>query len=163
MRHTVVRLVCLCAVLAGCSLPSVAQQKWFLLSSDGGWKTFDKESDWRKAADEFQPLETAVVTRKIATVSIVYDVQGESGDWRNIDRYLFRADGTLIKLDRTFGSSSQDLKLTEEYGLDPGGKIVRRFRREVSLTTGKAKNEEPEKPQLPVVSHMNQLDFIKAP
>jgi len=143
--------------------PGAAQRSWLLLDKNEHWRKYSSEAEWQKAAYDIQTLETAVVNRNGKDITIIYDVQGESGDWRNIDRYVFKLDGTLIKLERTFGSDSQDIKLTQEFQLDASGKLTKKLEREVSLTTGKMKNEAPEKPQLPIAANIDQLDFMKAP
>jgi len=109
-----------------------------------------------------QPLETVSVNQTSAAISVVYDVQGESGDWRNVDRYNFRLDGTLVKLERKFGSVSQDILLTQIWELNPAGKPRKTSESEESLNTGKPRKEVPEVPQLPVASNMKELAFRKA-
>ena len=163
MSQTPMKLKALwyCAVLLMVCGTCAAQGSWMLKGADGKWKTFTKETEWRKAAEESGPLETAVITRTDKNISIVYDVQGESGDWRNIDRYLFQPNGALIKLERKFASASEDIMLTQTFEPGPSGALTKKLEREVSLTTKKPKTQKPDTPQLPVVTNMNQLEFMK--
>lgn len=160
MRRATYNLICMCAVFAVFSSDCAAQQSWLILRGDGGWKRYAKESNWRKAADELQPLETAVINQTATGVAVVYDVQGESGDWRNIDRYLFHPNGALLKLSRKFASVSQDILLTQVFVLDASGTVRKTLENEVSLNTGKPKKETPDVPQLPIASNAKQLNFM---
>lgn len=132
-----------------------------LKNSDGDWKSFKSEAEWRKAAQVSAPRETAAIIRRDKDISVVYDVQGESGDWRNIDRYLFQTNGTLIKLERKFASVAQDIMLTETYELDPSGTLTKKLAKEVSLTTKKPKSEKPNTPQMPIATKIDQLEFMR--
>ncbi|MGC0775443.1 MAG: hypothetical protein WB543_21090 [Candidatus Acidiferrum sp.] len=160
-RQILMKLIFCYALFLLSSANCAAQSSWMLKGTDGKWKTFRNEAGWQKAAQEEGPLETAMITRTDKNIKIVYDVQGESGDWRNIDHYLFQANGVLIKLDRKFASVSQDIMLTEEYELAPSGSIKKKSEREVSLTTKKPVAQKPETPQLPIVTNMKKLDFMR--
>ncbi len=162
MRHIFPKLIYSCIILATFCGVCSAQKSWLLQESNGNWKRFYKENDWQKATQRSQPLETAVVTQTSTNISVVYDVQGESGDWRNIDRYTFLLNGTLVKLQRKFGSTSQDILLTQVFELDASGKLKKTSENEESLDTGKVKKEAPEKPQMPIATNIKQLDFMKA-
>lgn len=162
MRCILLRLVYACAVLLTFCGHCSAQQSWLLEKSDGSWVRFNRESDWKKEALDKQPLETAVVNQTPSSVSVVYDVQAESGDWRNIDRYTFLPSGALLRLKRKFASVSQDILLTQVFELDSAGRLKKTVESEESLNTGKAKRQAPEKPQLPIASDIKQLDFMKA-
>jgi hypothetical protein len=150
----------MCAVFAVFSSVCAAQQSWLILGGDGRWKRYAKESNWRKAVDELQPLETAVINQTATNITIVYDVQGESGDWRDIDRYLFQPNGGLLTLSRKFASVSQDILLTQVFVLDASGTVRKTLESEVSLNTGKPKKETSEVPQLPIASNAKQLNFM---
>lgn len=138
-----------------------AQQRWLLQKSDGSWRQFSKESNWRKAAQNQRPLETAVVNKTTSNTNVVYDVQGESGDWRNIDRYTFLPNGTLLRLKRKFASVSQDLLLIQVFELDTNRKFKKSFESEESLNTGKPKKVAPENPPMPIATDIKQLGFMK--
>ncbi len=154
-------VVVTCTLAAAPATARPARRTWMLQRADGTWRIFKSKARWQRAAKAVRPLETAAVTRTAKTISVVYDVQGESGDWRNIDRYVFKSNGILVKLDRTFASVSQDIKLTQTYKLDPSGKLRSESQREVSLATGKAKSEAPDVPQLAVATRISQLHFMK--
>jgi hypothetical protein len=162
MHRALVKLIYLWTFLAVCSACGVAQQSWMLQRSDGVWLKFSKQSEWQKSAMDSQPLETAAVNRTKTSISVIYDIQAASGDWRNIDRYLFRPSGNLLKLSRTFASVAQDIKLTQEYELDSSGKLKKIIEKEVSLNSGKPKKEMPEKPQIPIAINLRELAFMKA-
>jgi hypothetical protein len=162
MYRTMINLIFACVALVTFCTICTAQQIWLLQGENDDWKRFNKESDWKKAATESQPLETAVINTTATSIRIVYDVQGESGDWRDIDRYLFQSNGRLIRLERTFASTAQDIKLSQVFELDASGKLKKISESEVSLNTGMAKKEALEKPQLPIATNIKQLDFIKA-
>ncbi|MGC2528620.1 MAG: hypothetical protein WA639_12790 [Candidatus Acidiferrum sp.] len=160
-RQILMKLIfCYALFLLACA-NCAAQNSWMLKGTDGKWKTFRNEAEWQKAAQEGEPLETAVITRTDKVIKVVYDVQGESGDWRNIDHYAFQPNGALIKLDRKFASVSQDIMLTEEYELAPSGSIKKKSEREVSLTTKEPVAQKLETPQLPIVTNMKELDFMR--
>ncbi len=161
MCGNIIKLVYGCILAVLCCGVATAQQSWLLQQTNGSWRKFTTESAWRRAALDRQPLETAVVNHTVSGTSVVYDVQGESGDWRNVDRYLFKEDGALIKLRRTFASVSQDIKLTQVFESSASGRVSKTFENEVSLTTGKPKKETPGKPQLPIASNIEQLSFMR--
>jgi len=162
MRHIFLKLIYSCVVLATFCGVCSAQKSWLLQENNGSWKRFNRESDWQKATQGSQPLETAVVNQTSTNISVVYDVQGESGDWRNIDRYTFLLNGSLLKLQRKFGSTSQDIVITQVFELDASGKLKKTLENEESLNTGKAKTEAAEKPQMAIATNIRQLDFMKA-
>ncbi len=159
MSSKLARLVGVVFCVAFCVICSA--QTWLLQLSNGEWERFSTEVDWRKAAAENQPLETAVISRTGAGVTVVYDVQGESGDWRNVDRYLFRPSGALIRLKRTFGSAAQHIRLIQIFVLERDGVIRKTFESETSLNSGKPKKNRPEIPQMSVVSNLDQLEFAR--
>ena len=162
MRCISLKLIYSCVVLATFCGVCSAQKSWLLQESNGSWTRFNRESDWQKATQGSRPLETAVVNQTSTRISVVYDVEGESGDWRNIDRYTFLLNGTLVKLQRKFGSVSQDILITQVLELDASGKLKETSENEESLNTGKAKKEAAEKPQIPIATNIRQLDFMKA-
>lgn len=162
MYRLLLKLIYACVVLVTFCNVCSAQKSWLVQESNGSWKRFNKETDWQKATQQSQPLETAVVNQTSTNISVVYDVQGESGDWRNIDRYTFLLNGTLVKLQRKFGSTSQDILLTQFFELDASGKLKKTSESEESLNTGKPKKQAPEKPQMPVATNIKQLGFMKA-
>lgn len=163
MTRMFTKAILLCVTFGMFCASCPAQQSWLILGADGNWKTFTKQSEFLKVAKATQPQETAVVTRAEKSVSVVYDVIAESGDWRNIDRYQFRLDGNLITLERTFLSASDDMKLTQTYEPDASGKPQKKLERKVSASTGRTTTKTPEFiPELPIAANMNQLEFMKA-
>jgi hypothetical protein len=161
MMQQYIKLGILFAILTTCGPICAAQQSWLLQNQDGTWRTFAKESEWKNAALKVQPLETAVVTRTKDSVSVVYDVQAESGDWRNVDRYTFKSDGTIAKLERTFVSVSQYIQLIQHFELDATKKLTKRTEAKTSLKTGKPITEAIDQPPIAIAITLNELEFMK--
>jgi hypothetical protein len=161
MYRSVINLMYLLTIISASYATCAAQESWLLQTSDGAWKKFNKESPWQKAVKEIHPLETAVVNRTTRNIRVVHDLQGESGDWRNVDRYVFQVNGSLISLERTFVSVSQGIKLSQVFELDGSRKLRKKLDRGISLATGKATTEVPDKPEIPIATNIDQLDFMK--
>jgi hypothetical protein len=137
-----------------------AQQTWFLKESNGKWKSFRNKTEWKQAADQAIPLETAVVSKSSTEIHLRYDIQGESGDWSVINKYRAVPGGQVIALTRTIVSVSQKLQLVLIYARSSSGglKVIRRS--ETSLVTGKKSLEELEVPKFPIVENVYTLDFL---
>ena len=156
-RSTKVAVLTMClAILGG---RCYAQSAWLLQTNSGAWEKFASEKAWQSAALELQPLETAVIHQSSTGIAVIHDVQGESGDWRNIDRYIFRKNGSLKKLDRVFASVSQNMKLTEIFERDQYGNLRIVFKSEITLDTGRPVSVEPDNPPLPIILNIRHFEF----
>ncbi len=141
---------------------SSAQQSWYLQTSDGKWHEFSSKAAWEQSAKKNGPLETLVLNIGRAEITVEYDVQGESGDWRSVDNYVAERDGTVRSLKRVFVSVEQDIKVVSLYKKDVAtGTIKRASMVETSLSTGAKTSDPPEVPQVSIVKNIYELDGLK--
>ncbi len=149
-------------LMLGFCASSSAQQSWFLQTSDGKWHEFSSKAAWEQSAKKNGPLETLVLNRGNTEITVEYDVQGESGDWRSVDNYVAERDGTVRSLKRVFVSVEQDIKVVSFYKKDDtSGTIKRVSVVETSLSSGAKTSDPPEAPQVSIVKNIYELEGLK--
>jgi hypothetical protein len=138
-----------------------AEKEWFALDSNGVWRSFHTEAEWLKLGKEISPQQSAILDRRATYSLVTYYYFTESEDWQYTDKYVFHANGSLSKLERTFLSSSQRIKRIDTYKLNKLGEIQHVATHEVSVTTGKETSVSPEAPEIPIAKALNQMPFMK--